>query len=201
MIKVLKKWFEWSYEPTAEAAEWYKKVHNCIEQIEAGETTIDGRQAEATLIWYTVNFINALDKMLENETRRPILEDHVNLIFVVIRRMSFLTYREIFDLFPVRTAFVDQERYFDGKDIYFDEDKSNLWSPSLDTLGIISLCGCGIHFGDETEGTTDFDSEIGDGIMKYVTNNYHPVLRKFYSTFLYAIYSVSYSYGEEQDSY
>lgn len=200
LSKTLREWHDFSDEPTGEVKEMYAEILNCIDQMDAGESIINGRQGESALIWATVNFINSLDESLEDEYRKSPLEELICLSIMVIRHMSNLTYWEILSLFPVHLFIrnedgsykVDADNYFDGSDIYFDENDGDFNSPSLSSLNLLTLCGCRIHFGDETEGTTDFDAKVGDGIMEYIMNNRHPVLRRFYSTFTYATYSLNF---------
>jgi len=186
MHEILEKWLDYDEDPTGEIANWYAKIITCIKLINEGETLIDGKRAEAILIWYSVNFINEMGDELAEENHKPTLQKSINLIFMVISRLSTLTYREILDLFPARIPYENGEKYFDGKDIYFDDSCSDFTSPSLDSLCLISLCFCGIYFGEEEYGTTDFDAKIGDGIMKYMANSHNPVLGLFYCTFLCA---------------
>jgi len=190
MLQILNEWLDCLddfSESTGEQAVWYERILDYIEQIEDGAESIDGKRAEVAFIWCIVNFINAIgDELVDNN--RWGLQKHINIFFMVFRHMSELTYWEILDIFPVRIA---GENFFDGKDIFFDEDISEFTSPSLDGLTLLILCRCGIYFGEETMGTTDFDSEIGDATMKFVSRNSHPVLSWFYATFLYIVESLS----------
>ena len=186
MFKMLKEWFEYREWPTGETAEWYTKILDCIDRIENGETLIENKRAETRLILYVVKFINTFlgNEVLSDITDKWKLQEILDLMVALIRNMSRLTYREMLDTFPVRIPYEEGEKHFDGNDIYFDEGYSHFYSPSLDSLCLIVLCGCGIYFDEETEGTTDFDAEIGDGIMKYMANNLDHTLHLFYYIFL-----------------
>jgi len=188
--KTLQEWFDYGDEPTGETEMWYEMILDCITQTEAGETIIGERPAGITLIWLTINFINSQFEKIEYETHSHRLEKLISLYVMVIRHMSQLTYREILALFPVEIYSEDGSRYFDGSDIYFNEEYNDFDSPSLDSLCLLTLCSSGIHFGDETEGTTAFDAEIGDGIMQFIMNNRHPVLLKFYTLYVCTSYSL-----------
>lgn len=198
LTKVLRGVFE-DYEAlTDEAAEWRKKATNCLNRVRAGETTIDGKRAEVALAWCAVNYINGIGGEFFDggkwacETEE--LKRNMNLLFMLIQRMGTFTYRELLDLFPVLIRYDDGSEWsFGVNDIPYDRTSvASNGSRRLGNIGILTLCGCGIHFQDETEGTTDFDSKIGEGIMDFITENPNPVLRKFYSQFLYSGYSMYY---------
>ena len=195
MFKTLKEWFwfDWENKPTGVNAEWYEKTIDGIQRIEAGETTIDGKRAETTLIWFVVNFINTQDSESEEENRYK-LQNCINFYFMVFKRMSELTYREIIDLFPVRIRYKDGVKYFGADDIPDfkepDETGFDFVNKSFGTIGLLTLCSCGLHFGDEGEGTTDFDSKIGDNTMKYAANCLNPELGLFYTGFICAAHNL-----------
>ncbi|MCL1858744.1 MAG: hypothetical protein FWF92_05875 [Oscillospiraceae bacterium] len=193
MFKTLKEWFDFENEPIGENAKWYEKTLDCIQQIDAGETTIDDKRAEMMLIWFVVNFINTQDNESEEENKYK-LQDCINLYFMIFKRMSDLTYREIIDLFPVRIRCEDDIKYFGADDIpeFTDSEDSGCGyiCEFFGEIGLVTLCSCGLHFGDETEGTTDFDSKIGDNIMEYAANCSNPDLGLFYNGFICAAHNL-----------
>jgi len=193
MFKTIKEWFDWGDEPVNEIAEWHEKTLDCIQQIEAGEITIDGKRAEVTLIWCVVNFIDYLESEFEKYSKYD-LQNLISLIFMAFKRMSDLTYREIIELFPVRIRYERADtKYFNATDIpaFQAPDDTGFDSiiKSFGSIGIITLCRSGLHFGDETEGTTDFDSKIGDNIMKYAANFLNSELGLFYYCFICAAHN------------
>ena len=197
MFKILRDRLDWINITTEEHDEWHSKLLECIDLIEAGETTINGKRAEAELVWSFVNFINAWNMESEDESKYE-LQERINMIFMLTSRMSDLTYREVIELFPVRIRYEDGgEKYFGVNDIPNCTDDYGSFDSimeSFGSIGLITLCGSGIHFGDETAGTTDFDSKIGDGLMRYVSNCHHPVLGLFYGTIICTVRDISYHY-------
>ena len=89
-------------------------------------------------------------------------------------------------LFPVLIQCENGEKkYFDGADISFDSNELCFRSPSLDVIGVLTLCECGIIFvADEADELTDIDAEIGDNIMDFAANNKNNTIRHLYWGFL-----------------
>jgi len=157
-----------------------------MEQIEDGITEIDGRRAEATFIWNAVNFVTAMyDDLLDGNLWQ--LKNSVNALISIIQRMSTLTYREILEMFPVQIRYKDGEKFFGGKDL-------ETICQSLKRIDIINLYECGIYiyteedetaeYPDEIGDATDFDTEIGENIMLFISSCFNDVLGSFYSTFV-----------------
>ena len=195
--RTLQEWSCYTMKPTGKVKTAYAEVVNCIDQMDAGESVINGMPAESALIWATAKFIDSLGKNLEKEHRQPPLDEVISLSIMLIRHMSNLTYWEILSLFPVPllnddgSYKEDASGYFDGSDIYFDENYGHFHSPSLNSINLIRLSFCGLHFNEE-DGPTDFDAKIGDGVMEYIMNNTHPILHSFYKTFIYAVYCLDF---------
>ena len=200
MYKIVESWLSWHVDygniefASDDAIEWHTKVSDCIKQIADGEEIIDDRKSEIALIWNLVNFLNSINDEMSAETHVNTLQAHMNLYTVLFRHMSFLTYREILELFPVLIHNEDGKKYFDGSDIYFNADESCFSSPSLDedVIGLLTLCGCGIHLVDEDiDILTDFNAIIGDNIMEFVANNMNKIIRLLYFGFLDVTASLS----------